>query len=175
MRRLMIVLGAIVLGAVAAPALAGLGPPSSELSWGNNQLYQTTVTRYFNAAAARARVPFYGIGPVDPDNPLDPTGPGCPHYHVIRVPQGNGGEFSANFEFFVVRPTDPAIASGRVADSPCDLVGGLIAAAADLDADAATPLQGLTSVEKIEQAAALGLVAPVDIGVTGVVAVRRLG
>ena len=180
MRILALLVGLIVLPLVVAPAFAGLGPPAAELSWGNDQLYQTTVARYFNSGSANARVPYYGISPVDPAHPLDPGGGGvCAHDHVVAVPQGNHGTFSANFEFFLVVPDDKALASGRVDSLPCDLAAfGVtipLASAADLDNDSTTQLQPLTSVEKVQTAASEGLVTLMDIGVRGVVAVKRAG
>ena len=169
-----------VLAGLSALAIsvgsASANPPVSELAWGNDEVYVTTFATAFRPtpASPTARHSFYIIAPVDPGHPQEEAGngSGCSHDHVVPVPAGNHGTFSAVADYDLLVPV---LASARVATRHCTFYGSEVdlAWAADLDGNPATDLQPLTSIAKVELAVAEGLVTSVYIDFSATVTVRK--
>ena len=92
-------------------------PWAAELMWGNNVEWQMIAPpASVGNAANQAQEPLYVIAPQDLSNPQATANndhlPGVAHDHVISVPPGNQGTFSAVWHVYVVGCKPAAILAG---------------------------------------------------------------
>jgi hypothetical protein len=152
------------LTAAAPMAHAGGAPFPSELVWGNDQLYRILGTKIPVPGAPAAQEPFYIIGTVGVTQATY-----GPFDHVIPIPAGSGGTFSAIWHIYWLEAGPNATAANvgtRFATTPFGLTAGQNADfvyAADLAGNGI--LVPLTSLEKVEEAIVLGLAIPVESGI----------
>ena len=140
--------------------------------WGNDELWQALSTHEPSNAGERSHAQWIVMGAVDDTDPHSPFFFGD-HDHVMAVPKGNRGTFSAIWHLVFLVPADGATVGTDVLTrdpppSDPDFVPlfdpGPLAYAADLDGDAMVE-QGeeLTSLTKVNRALSLGLVKIQDI------------
>ncbi len=167
-----------IMATTVIPAFAG-GPPPREGAWQNDQQYImiTPNVPIPLPANASAQEELYVIAPINASNPQSSGHPGIgPHDHVISVPPGNHGTFSAVWRAILIVPGPNATGTNvlvrNVTPPGVDLVY-----AADLNSDGTVelPAEQLTSEEKIMQAEQMGLIAEVPTPVVFVCAVVKAG
>ena len=150
----------IVVGAfVVTTSDAALAAPHNEHGWGNGALVTLQIT-HETAPANAHQTPEYVIGPVEAAHPLNPVEDDFgPYDLVVQTPKQNGGTYSSHFRVFLVVP-DAAAPAGAVAWR--DVQAGPDTLQLAYAADLGSGLTPLTSRDKVEQAATLGLVDLVD-------------
>jgi hypothetical protein len=151
----------LVSAFVVTTSDAVLAAPHNEHGWGNDAVVTLQIT-HETAPSNGHPTPEYVIGPVDAAHPLNPVEDEFgPYDLVVQTPQHNHGTYSSHFRVFLVVPAKdpPATVASRDVQAGDDVIP--LAYAADLGSGV-TPL---TSREKVEQAASLGLVDLVDTGI----------
>lgn len=159
---------------IATPTAFALGESVElELTWGNDELWEmlAPVNSRSGNSNHKAHRPIYIIANVtsDPHSLRHPPPPAPlmigAHDHVIPVPPKNKGTFTAIWHVFMVVPSLTAAPGVNVTIGFVDTFMGPMPflTQADLDADGILePEELLTSADKIEQAADLGLADIVD-------------
>lgn len=150
---------------VLIPGIAG-ATPHNEHAWANGSVHTLQITHESTGANGK-QSPEYVIAPVSASAPLNEEEDGFgPYDLVVQQPQNNGGAYSSIFHVYLIVPDDNAPAGSvewrTVSAGEGETVP--LAYAADLGSG----LVPLTSRARVEQAATLGLVDIVDIGITEV-------
>jgi hypothetical protein len=169
-RFLMVFVVLCSLTAAAPMARAGGAPFPSELVWGNDALYRILGTKIPVPGAPASQEPFYIIGAVDPSHPQATYGNLGLWDHTIPIPAGNAGGFTAIWHIYWLELGPNANlgvnVEARFATTPFGLTAGQTAEfvyAADLSGNGT--LVPLTSLEKVDEAIALGLATSVESGI----------
>ena len=156
----------IVASILSLIPMAAQAAPHNEHGWAGGTVRTLQITHESTGARGK-QSPEYVIAPVDANAPLNEEEDGVgPYDLVVQTPQHNGGSYSSIFRVYLVVPDDNAPA-GSVQWRTVNAGGGETAPLA-YAADLGSGVVPLTSRARVEQAAALGLVDIVDLGITEV-------
>jgi hypothetical protein len=156
----------VIASILSLVPVAAQATPHNEHAWANGSIHTLQITHESTVAGGK-QSPEYVIAPVSTNAPLNEEEDGFgPYDLVVQQPQHNGGTYSSIFHVFIVVPDDNA-PSGSVQWRTVNAGEGEtvpLAYAADLGSGVVP----LTSRARVEQAATLGLVDIVDLGITEV-------
>ena len=159
-----VILALLIL--VPSVALASHGDAVTERVWGSGEEWEMIFQHpiFDLPANEKAQRPFYIIAAIDADNPQSPGHDPIigDHDHVVSVPPGNRGSFSAVWRVWAVLPgpnADPGVNVALRNVSPPDPSLPLLYSA-DVDGDG--NLEELTSAALVEAAIAQGLAVLAD-------------
>ena len=170
------ILGTILLLVPATvSAEMSSSPWAAEMMWGNGTLWQMMAPPGGVANASQgAQEPLYIIAPQDLSNPQAPANndhlPGVAHDHVISVPPGNHGRYSAVWHVYVVGCTSPAVLAGICTSYSETFPNGHVVPLARL-------INGgnIESESVIDSALANGYIFLIDTGVVFLCPVQQVG
>ena len=158
------VLATLVALSPATPATAG--EPHNEHGWGDGAVVTLQITQENSPADPSASTPEYVIAPVVASSPLNEAEDGFgPFDLTVRVPRANHGSYSSKFRVLLVVPDENASAG---AVEWRDLQAGDSVVPIAYAVDFGSGMLPLTSADRVEHAASLGLVDLVDIGISEV-------